>query len=213
MGQAMNVQHKSRLIWLDLLKGFCMILIVISHVSNRADIYGRLYTPIFLSAFFFASGYTFKPRGSFTEFLKNKIVSLGIPFVCLGLINACLAVVIERDLIVDRLKYLASFRGVWDDLWFIACLFSMQFILYGIYKLSLAIVGARRDNGIFILITSFMLSVISYMVVKTTGISLPLQFESACVGIFSMALGYFYKVNENKIDNIVMRVRGGTGLV
>ncbi|MCC8173830.1 MAG: acyltransferase [Odoribacter sp.] len=204
-----NNNLRSRLVWLDLLKGFCMIMIILNHTSNRAAIYARLYVPVFLSSFFFALGYTFKSREDFKHYFINKIKSLGIPFICLGLINAFLAIMAEGDSVVDRLKYLIFIRLVWDDLWFVACLFTMQFIFYVIYKISGILRNKFRINDCFaIAVLSFILSTVSCKIVSITGIRLPLQFENACICTFSMALGYIYKMNECVIDNIITRIRG-----
>ena len=124
------VNLKKRELWVDYVKGFCMLLVVMSHNSWPLW-YDKTFTPIFLTGFFFVSGYTFNKKSCFREFLFVKFKSLIVPILCLGIINTLFAYVAEGKPILDRLVGLVIQRvGMWDDLWFVACLFTMEIIYY-----------------------------------------------------------------------------------
>lgn len=66
MGQAKRIE------WVDIVKYVCIIMVMLSHLETRTEIWSAFYTPFFLSAFFFAAGYVYKPNNSFGVFLDKK---------------------------------------------------------------------------------------------------------------------------------------------
>ncbi len=98
-----------------------MFMIILAH-SGAPEEYTWLYNPFFLSAFFFVSGYTFRPMQNAKEFVIHKLKGQVYPFAVFGFINAVMAVLVEHDSWIDRLQFLISRNRIWDDMWFIACL-------------------------------------------------------------------------------------------
>ena len=66
MGQAKRIE------WVDIVKYVCIIMVMLSHLETRTEIWSVFYSPFFLSAFFFTAGYVYKQRGDFKEFLHKK---------------------------------------------------------------------------------------------------------------------------------------------
>ena len=163
-------------------------MIIVSHTQNPI-VYQKVYTPIFLSSFFFVSGYTWNKSSSALQYLAKKCKTLGIPFVTLGLINTILAVIADGDPFLERFScFLISRYGIWDDLWFISCLFSMQFIFYVAFSRM-----NREKDQMSIALVSLVISFVGYCYINITDVKLPWQFENACILIPFMALGYIYK--------------------
>ena len=70
-----------RIAWIDVLKGICMVMIVVSHAGLRPLWFSYFY----VYGFYFISGYTFSNK-SLTAFLKKKIARLYIPYLVAQLI-------------------------------------------------------------------------------------------------------------------------------
>ena len=63
-------------------KGNFDFFVVLSHSYPR-ELYRNFFTPVFLTMFFFALGYTFSLKRNFKMFLKSKFKRLICPFLCL----------------------------------------------------------------------------------------------------------------------------------
>lgn len=137
---------------------------------------------------------------SFKHFVTSKLKGLIIPFLALGIINSLIAIIVEGDAISDRLQFLLSRRGIWDDLWFIACLFSAQCIFWAIERLCLSIDKNRtRKYWSMLLVFFLILAIIALFYVKTINVPLPFQFENACINSLFIAFGFLCKFMESKI--------------
>lgn len=190
-------RSQSRVLWLDVLKGICMLLIVLSH-SNSPHIYSRFYTPCFLSGFFFASGYTIKTDINFKDYFLHKLQGLMYPFLTLGCINAIIAIIFEGDKIGDRAMYLLSLEGKWDDLWFIPCLFSAEIIYWFVVRLSSVRHSSEKKHLVCILI-SYIITLLGLLYKAKIGHPLVWQFENACVCVIFIALGDAFRAVEKEI--------------
>lgn len=188
-----------RIVWVDIFKGMLMLLIILSHTGG-AEIYGKFYTPVFLSGYFWISGYLTKSGRDFKHFILSKLKGLIIPFCSLGIINAVIAIIVESDAISNRVQFLISRRYAWDDLWFIACLFSAQCIFWGVEKICLSIDKNRTKKywRLLLLFTS-AIAMIARLYIRIINFSLPFQFENACISSLFIALGFLFKHLESKI--------------
>ena len=70
---------KKRVLWIDLLKAISMLFVMLGHIDFCPSQWSYFYGPFFLSAFLFASGYTFNNKRSFSEFFINKVKTLLVP--------------------------------------------------------------------------------------------------------------------------------------
>lgn len=177
---------KKRELWIDYIKGFCMLLVVMSHNSWPLW-FNRVFTPIFLTGFFFVSGYTFNTKKNFCEFLYAKIKTLIIPILCLGVINTLLAYIAEGKPVLDRLCGLLLQRaGMWDDLWFVACLFTMELIYYFI---SIVI-----SSNTYKFILSVSLSICGYLYIYSfPNVPLVWHFDNACMLLPFLCWGNIFR--------------------
>ena len=197
----------SRIQWIDYLKGLCMISIIMNHLA-WPEWYARLLYPFQLAGFFFVSGYTFNIRTSFVDFLTVKIRTLLIPVLIFGLINTLITYIYPGTVLVDRLiGLILQIPGRWDDLWFVACLFSMSLIFYPIVKY------ANSNVLRFIIVTC--LASASGVYLMNHGANLPWHIENACILLPFMFLGYLakrtdvgervmYKLRDAKVFAVIL---------
>lgn len=174
-------QHK-RILWVDYVKGVCMVSVILNHLYGP-PLYGQLTYPYELVGFFFVAGYTFNIQDCFARFLKVKFRTLLFPLVCLGLINVVLSFVMKGGSLLWRIEgLLLQQPGVWDDLWFIACLFTMEVLFYGVLKITPHILS--------LFVCCIMLSICGCLMIVFLPFALPWHIENACLLLVFMFMGY-----------------------
>lgn len=174
-----------------------MFMIILAH-SGAPEEYTWLYNPFFLSAFFFVSGYTFRPMQNAKEFVVHKLKGQVYPFAVFGFINAVMAVFVEHDSWIDRLQFLISRNRIWDDMWFIACLVSSEFVFYLLFRITEKCFKGRNAKLIALLIMSLVISYAGILYIRNVQVKLPWQFEHACSNVVFVALGYLMKQKRDK---------------
>lgn len=195
---------KMRLDWIDYLKGICMFCVVMSHLY-WPEWYERFLAPFYLAGFFFVSGYTFKLKSSFKEFLFVKSRTFLWPILALGFINAFIVYLYPGVDIKERLLgIMVQIPGLWDDLWFVACLFTMELIFYPFLRY------VHSDRGRCVIIS---ILVCGGLVYANSGLMhLPWHLENACIMLPFLYFGYWVKesVHGAKYFN---RLRNGKVLL
>lgn len=124
----------TRIEWIDLAKGICILLVVFYHVAICLHIDYPLSTQIAsfrMPLYFILSGLFFKQYEGFVGFLKRKTNKLLIPFLFFLLMTSMLPfAIINHDL---SLKYFfAEMNGpVYNyAIWFLLCLFEINILFY-----------------------------------------------------------------------------------
>ncbi|MBC5639002.1 MULTISPECIES: acyltransferase family protein [Clostridia] len=190
---------KKRVLWIDLLKAISMLFVMLGHIDFCPSQWSYFYGPFFLSAFLFASGYTFNNKRSFSEFFINKVKTLLVPMFIFSLINigSRLLLTFNNDQVIsqDIKDCFFQIRGKNDELWFIACIFGASIVFYFVNKLI-------NKQKIFI-ITILLLCFCSIIYDKTIGIPLPWHIQMYGSACFYMGLGALYKQNENKLRKFI----------
>ncbi len=59
------MERTKRIEWVDIVKYVCIIMVMLSHLESRTDIWSAFYTPFFYLVFFFVAGYVYKPKKQF----------------------------------------------------------------------------------------------------------------------------------------------------
>lgn len=135
----------TRVDFIDLAKGFCIILVVLSHVCGSTAWYFLDVMNIFrMPLYFVLSGLFFKSYGSFFVFVKKKTNKLLIPFlsVYLFVVLPSSFLIYHRYGSVDNIYdfFFAHFGrlylGIDGAAWFLLCLFFMNLIFYLIYLIA-----------------------------------------------------------------------------
>ena len=192
---------KTRKAWLDIAKGIAMCCIVFSHTNaGTAGWYKQLYEPVFLSVFFFSSGYLFREVGIRDE-LKYVLRHLVLPLITLGTINAFISLIIEHEALIPRLRALYfQTSGTRDDMWFIACMASAHIIFWIIYRI------CRKNESIFtIVVVSTIVSLLGGYYGELINFALPWKIQRAVGYILFICLGYVYRKYEHKFNEKVSK--------
>lgn len=190
---------KQRIEYIDLAKGFCIVLVVWYHVAlfhNQAIPCSDFFKAFRLPLYFFLSGCFFKAYDGFFDFLKRKTNKLLIPFLFWFLLISVLGSnFFVRVLHFNRelLPFGETFSALWyehfpnEPIWFLLCLFEESILFYGIYKLSQK-VGKYGD---WVLLCSTIVLGFIGLTLSLQGINLPLFLDSALSSIPFFAFGYF----------------------
>lgn len=116
-----------RIEWVDVVKYICIIMVMLSHLETRTELWKNFYSPFFLSAFFFVSGYVYKVGDDFKGFIYRKTRQLLIPWLVFSIFDILLSQIIsfnEHESILTELKWnFLQIRGRGDGVWFVAALF------------------------------------------------------------------------------------------
>lgn len=179
-----------RLQWVDYIKGLCMMAVILNHIHGL-HLYGQLTYPFELVGFFFVAGYTFNHKDSFLAFFCGKCRTLLVPIVFLGLINSIVSYLMKGGSLLWRIEGLLVQRpGQWDDLWFVACLFTMEIMFYFIQKLTISLIVQCM--------ICLALMFFGYLWIDNMKIMLPWHVENASILIVFLFLGY--ALRQSKLD-------------
>lgn len=203
---------KKRLTWVDAVKGFLMIMVVIGHYPKHIDYPIITYIYWFhMPAFFVLSGLFFRPADSnakMIQLIKKRFMQLMIPYFFFLIIITCLRYVLafmsgttdiewyKHDLLT--ILFGGRFvRGSYGVIWFITTLFFTYIAFLFVTRY------LTRINQILFLILSYVLAELeSFYVVHIIGgkvdaasqeILVPLNLDVVLIAIVYFAIGYFAK--------------------
>ena len=74
---------EKRLDWLDVAKGFGILLVIFAHTDN--SMFRSLIYTFHVPLFFFLSGYVFSNKYDFKTFLIKKIKAIVVPYFLYGI--------------------------------------------------------------------------------------------------------------------------------
>lgn len=194
---------KKRVEWIDLAKGVCIILVVITHVflvSGVSFMMDSKMTSIRMPLYFILSGLFFKQYEGFLGFLRRKVNKLLIPFLFFFITTSFLA-------------YWFIYHGnalsvLWFDrrimingpIWFLLCLFVVNIIFYLIQLFGNRFFGNYKVVCIIALslLCGFMGLSLSYLEIQ-----LPLFIDSALTAMPLFAFGWFLFRHTNFLTSQV----------
>ncbi|MCM1452033.1 MAG: acyltransferase family protein [Clostridium sp.] len=170
---------------------------IYSHIPQCDDKLMIYFAPVFLTAFFFVSGYLYKSGQRFSYVLEQRIRTLLIPLFLLGILMIGMSKIIsykERVDILDSLKDLFIQSGFEHSpiLWFVAALFVYSVFFYFVdrwCKTTLQFVMVIAVLFIVNCVTNYVLHIRFYWHLHSLGF-----------GIFYMGLGRLYRQYEDQID-------------
>lgn len=180
-------------------RGIAFLMVIYSHLQYCNDSLMHYFSPIFLTTFFFVSGYLFKTGCGFMQVLEQRTRTLLLPFLlCGGGMIALNQVVTFNDAVplTDRILGLLCQNGHNEILWFIAALYVYSLVFYWIERWAGTIVRLS-----VIAATLFIMNVAYSFWFELP--SLPWHITASGFGCFYMAMGRVYKEYEQKIDSLV----------
>lgn len=193
---------KKRINWLDVSRGLAFLMVIYSHLELCDSAIMRYLSPVFLTTFFFVSGYLFKENCSFKKVFEQRTRTLLLPFLMLGTIMILMSQILtfnERVPIKDEFKGLLFQNGENQLLWFIAALYIYSVIFYWIERWT--------KTPKVLIITSLILFVLNavYFNITGGGFGIPWHIESFGSACFYMGLGKYFKENETILTKYVDR--------
>lgn len=127
----LKTMDKSRIEYLDILRGFGIIFIVIGHISYDKNVLNWLYS-FHVPLFFFAAGAVYKKR-SVTDDLKRRTMTVLVPYYSFGALELIYWQLLERRFRPSQMSFgdsvLGLIIGQYDyldfnsHLWFLPCFF------------------------------------------------------------------------------------------
>ena len=139
----------NRIEYIDLAKGFCIILVVFTHIAEymgleyqAADSLKIFRMPLY----FMLSGLFFKPYENFKGFLIRKTNKLLIPFLFFYIATSILFPILLQSIGLEVKNAVTGISSLWAfaspehftnmPIWFLLCLFLVNISFYGFYLLS-----------------------------------------------------------------------------
>lgn len=149
---ALPQEKKPRIEFIDLAKGFCILLVVFHHLQSSTKTHFLIdqYTMACrMPLYFFLSGLFFKPYENFLGFLIRKTNKLLVPFLFFYItISLAIPALLYyyTDIGARYADVMTGWDGVWGvwtykhiengPVWFLWCLFVMNIYFYAIYYVS-----------------------------------------------------------------------------
>lgn len=170
---------KKRYEFIDLMKGTCIILVVIQHLVGQCALNPPWLTTFRMPMYFMLSGIFFSTYNSFPIFLLKKFNSLLVPFFMM---------------VVIATGYIYCNYGHWPKsldqiirtnvaIWFLLGLFEVGILYYVISK-----IPSERIKAIVVMCISFF----GYMLFQW-GISLPYYLDTSMTAIIFYYLGSLFR--------------------
>lgn len=184
-------QTKTRITWVDMAKGYGMILVIISHLGIERFGFTRIYS-FHMPLFFFLSGYVFRDKGSFRDFFVKKIRSIVVPYFCLGIPILISKAVNQHysgdELLHVFLQFLVQKR-LWT-LWFLASLLWLNLFYFVIYRHC----SKRIITGM-----CFVFPVLGLLFYSRVGRALPWNMDVFLMALPFFASGHYLSTHPQKI--------------
>lgn len=187
-----------RIEYIDLAKGFCIILVVLVHITAfySYELPGANFFKAFrMPLYFFLSGCFFKAYQGFVDFTKRKINKLLIPFIFFYITTSILVPYIQYYILHCNTNILQPnefFTAILKEnfpnlpIWFLLCLFEESLIFYGLYMLA-----QKKPNysNLIICASSLILGIMG-LLLGINRINLPATLDSALSALPFFAAGY-----------------------
>ena len=188
-----------RINWVDVSRGLAFMVVIYCHLPMSDHRVMAFFSPVFLSIFFFVSGYLFKGGRSFAEVLEQRTRTLLLPFLALGGVMILMGQAVSfgepHSLRTDIMGLLLQ-NGENQILWFIAALFVYSLVFYWIDRFCAA--------PMRLLAVAAALFAADCIVLYHIGIPrLAWHVEYAGCACFYMALGKLYRLYEPRIDAVL----------
>lgn len=205
---------KPRLTYIDLLRGYTMLLVVIGHCWMGDAVGGAMILAFHMPLFFFLSGFLFRHTQAFEKdlvpFVMGKLRQLIIPYFVFELINLVISLLIRPYYGNQVSKSLAlqsiilcindgQYEGIATRLWFFPALFITELLMYFICKF---LKYYNKDKNCYYVGAAALFFTGSFGMSIVLSQRLPFSMDISVMAAAYMCLGYAsYEVIE-KYKNI-----------
>lgn len=195
-----NILKKERTEWIDLARGWAIILVVFAHTPIPAKLSSYIYSfhvPLFfiISGFLLYSGLSKKPA----DFIKNKVLRLAVPYLFFSLIGYAYWLIARHfgwEAGAGSINIMTPLNGTFmairdslfmthnSALWFICSLFVSEIAFYLIFKM------VKGDK--FLLTAAVSTLMVVGMIYNTfDGAALPWAIDTVPIVLVFLCFGYF----------------------
>lgn len=196
-----------RIEYIDMLKGFAMVLVILGHMTYTPRELKILLYIFHIPLFFFLSGFTFsiKKYNNFLEFFIKKFKTIVIPYFLLNIAVFLFRAIIlqpESILKIDILGFVKSLiiadrLHIYFQLWFLTSLFLSELVSYFIVKYS--------DNWLKWTLSFGILIILSFAgkLLYMNDFYLIWSFDTVPYATIFLLSGYIIKLNINKLEKLL----------
>ena len=212
-----NIIKKERIAFIDYIKAFAIILVVLSHI-NAYNENLKIWTMSFtIPLFFIAHGMVYKWRvkklSQFGEFLNKKFVAFLIPYAVWAFIYAGYSPENVVKIAYGSHESL-SLAGSLTSLWFLPCIFTVDVI----FEIILFISAKLKNQNIFILIfTILALAITAFIPHLSKGWPFELDVAVQCFAFTSIGYLVFPKIKsireKAEKDKFVLLILGMVAVI
>lgn len=180
-----------RIGWVDLAKGFCILLVVINHAAIAAWCSYSLElqaTSFKMPLYFMLSGLFFKVYENFRGFVKRKTNKLLIPFLFFFVVTSVIPEIVKNHQLAVTSLLNDRYIPFNNAIWFLLCLFEVNIIFYLVHLMAKAI--STRYQTVIVLVASALLGGVG-IYLGANRILLPLYLDTAMSALPFFAFGYW----------------------
>jgi fucose 4-O-acetylase-like acetyltransferase len=184
-----------RIGWIDIVRGAAFLMVIFDHLDFDNVIVMRYFSPIYLTSFFFVSGYLYKDNSSFFEMLEHRTRTLLLPFILLGslmIVFSYFFSLTEKQIgITDAFVELFMQYGEShiNNMWFVPSLYVYSIVFFFLLKIS--------KNKYSLELLSILCFIANWLYIYCfDGVSLPWHLHVTGFACFYMFLGCIYKRRE-----------------
>ena len=198
-------QKTARLSWVDMARGFAVLLVMIGHSGAPKILVNWLYL-FHIPLFFFLSGYVFKweKHRDLKQFIRSRCYGLLIPSLTLGaittLFNLMFSSIDVKTIWFRLLGALIQLRGgqFKMGLWFVTCLFVTELLFWCMMRF---LKKPRR-----VIAALAVCSVVGYLYVQLIGKIVPWSLDVMCISVGFFGAGYFCANNYLAVFDKMSRI-------
>jgi fucose 4-O-acetylase-like acetyltransferase len=192
-----KVDSGQRIDYIDLAKGFCIIFVVMNHVSDyyKLDFWINDFITAFrMPLYYFLSGVFFKTYNGFSNFLKKKTNKLLIPFLFFYFTTSLpLKWLSARQ--EGGISFFDLLTGVYHEsfsnsaIWFLLSLFIVNLLFYLIFSVS---TSKTKHSTLFIVLFSMIVG-LSGLLLSYFKINIPLYIDTSLTALPFFMAGFVVK--------------------
>ncbi len=204
-GENRITENRSRIVWIDIMRGFLMFWVIFGHITEEPDQYIYIYS-FHMPAYFFLTGITFafNRTESTPGFIVKKFFELMVPYFILNIYAAPLREWLEYLDEVKRQDFSDLMLGILysngdsgykmasNTLWFIPCLFVATVLFFLIRKVS-------RKRAVPIILMTAALTTAAWLLDFDSGSGGPVHYKGAIFSVAFVMSGYFFSKYMKKI--------------
>lgn len=184
-----QIPNKNRIEYIDLMKGICIILIILlhNHIHSSNDSINDILRNMRIPLYFCLSGLFFKEYNGFCDFITRKFNKLIIPFIFFAYFPYALCEIglnYERSIKTYLLMSIIPYNY---PLWFLRCLFVTYILYFLFHKIT------KRLSLTVQTISIFLIAFFTYTIIQNLTIPIKIL-ENSIFNIITafIALPFFH---------------------